>query len=176
MSKRFFRNSLVTAVSLLLAGAASVPGKQEEGKREPVVITSRHMMADKLGDKVTFSDDVTLKKEDITLYSDSLIVFYDARSKGVKEIEALGNVVVRREGRVATANRAIYYSREEKLVLTGDARIIENENQLGGDRITLFVRDDRSIVEGGRVLFYQDKPEERRQRFDSKQDKAEERK
>ena len=153
MLKRFFRNSLVTAVSLFLAGAASVPGKREEGKREPVVITSRHMMADKLGDKVTFSDDVTLKKEDITLYSDSLIVFYDARSKGVKEIEALGNVVVRREGRVATANRAIYYSREEKIVLTGDARILENENQLGGDRITLFVRDDRSIVEGGRVLF-----------------------
>ena len=65
-------------------------------------------------------------------------------------------MVVRKEGRVALSNRAFYYSKEEKIVLTGDARIIENENQLGGERITLFMREDRSIVEGGQVLFYQD--------------------
>ena len=34
---------------------------------------------------------------------------------------------------------------------------IENENQLGGERITLFMRSDRSIVERGNVLFYQEK-------------------
>ena len=87
----------------------------------------------------------------MTLYSDPMIVFYDASSKGIREIEAIGNVVVRKEGRVALSNRASYYSKEEKIVLTGDARIIENENQLGGERITLFMRDDRSIVEGGKV-------------------------
>ena len=48
----------------------------------------------------------------------------------------------------------------KRIVLTGDARIIENENQLGGDRITLFMREDRSFVEGGKVIFYQDKVEE----------------
>jgi lipopolysaccharide export system protein LptA len=70
---------------------------------------------------------------------------------------------------VALSNTASYFSREEKIVLTGDARIIENENQIGGEKITLFMRDDRSIVEGGKVLLYQEKKtdqdtEEKRQR------------
>ncbi len=160
MSKRCFRNSLVFVVPalLLLAGAGTGSAARPAGGREPIAITAKRMEAAKLGDKVTFIGEVTLKKEDITLYADALTVFYNTRTKGLREIEALGNVVVRREGRVALAEKAIYYSREEKIVLTGDARIIENENQLGGERITLFVRDDRSIVEGGKVLFYQDKP------------------
>jgi lipopolysaccharide export system protein LptA len=156
MLKLCFRNSLLIFASLLLAAAtpADNPDKQ---KREPVVITSRQMKADKLGDRVTFTGDVVLKKEGMTIYSDSMIVFYDAPRKNIGEIEALGNVVVRKEGRVALSNRASYYSNEEKIVLTGDARIIENENQLGGERITLFMRNDRSIIEGGKVLFYKDK-------------------
>jgi lipopolysaccharide export system protein LptA len=166
MLKRYFRNSLLILASLFLAAAIRTDN-QEKGKREPMVITSRHMEADKLGDKVTFTGEVVLKKEGMTLYSDSMIVLYDVPTKGIKEIEALGNVVVRKEGRVALSNRASYDSREEKIVLTGDARIIENENQLGGERITLFMRDDRSIVEGGNVLFYQDKnkqPESRKRK------------
>jgi lipopolysaccharide export system protein LptA len=115
------------------------------------------MEAEKLGDRVTFKGDVTLKKEGMTLYSDTMVVRYHAQSKGIQEIDASGNVVVRKEGRVALSKKASYYSKEEKIVLTGDARIIENENQLGGERITLFIRDDRSIVEGGKVQFYQDR-------------------
>ena len=161
MSKRCFRNSLALLILLLLFLAGAETGRaarQTSSGREPIAITSARMEATKLGDKVTFIGEVTLKKEDITLYADTLTVFYNTRTKGLREIEALGNVVVRREGRVALADKAVYYSRDEKIVLTGDARIIENENQLGGERITLFVRDDRSIVEGGKVLFYQDKP------------------
>lgn len=156
MLRRSFRNSIAIVLILFLTGATAGAKSAPKG-REPIVITSKRMKADRLGDKVMFLGDVTLKKEDITLTSDSLIVFYDAVGKGVREIEALGNVVVRKDGRVALSNRALYSSKEEKIVLTGDARVIENENQLGGDRITLFIRDDRSIVEGGKVLFYQDK-------------------
>jgi lipopolysaccharide export system protein LptA len=164
MLKQFSRNSFFIIVSVVLVAAMPVNGGPEKGKREPIVITSRRMQADKLGDKVTFTGDVTLKKEGMTLNSDLMVVFYDVTTKGIKEIEASGNVVVRKEGRVALSNKAFYDSREEKIVLTGDARIIENENQLGGEKITLFMRDDRSIVEGGKVLFYQDKQVEVKKR------------
>jgi len=164
MLKRFFRNSFFMIASVVLVAAMPLTGGPEKGKREPIVITSRRMQADKLGDKVTFTGDVTLKKEGMTLNSDSMVVFYDVTTKSIKDIEATGNVVVRKEGRVALANRASYDSREEKIVLTGDARIIENENQLGGEKITLFMRNDRSIVEGGKVLFYQDKQVEVKKR------------
>jgi lipopolysaccharide export system protein LptA len=141
---------------------AAAPGLDapEKAKREPIVVTSDRMEADELGSTVTFIGGVTLKKENMTLTSDHLVVYYDAVDKAVREIEAQGNVVVRQEGRVALANKAIYYSKEEKIVLTGDPRIIENENQLGGERITMFMRSERSLIERGNVLFYQDKPEE----------------
>lgn len=156
MSKPFFRSSLVV-LAVLVSAVAAASERQAEGKREPIVITANRMEADKLGDKVTFQGDVTLKKEGMTLYSDVMVVRYNAPSKGIQEIDATGNVVVRKEGRVALSRKASYFSREEKIVLTGDARIIENENQLGGERITLFIRDDRSIVEGGKVQFYQER-------------------
>ncbi len=155
MSKPCFRNSILF-LAALLAVAVLAEAKPQAGKREPIVITANRMEADKLGDTISFKGAVTLKKEGMILTSDSMIVYYDETTKGIHEIDAFGNVVVRKEGRVAFSNKAFYYSGEEKIVLTGDARIIENDNQLGGDRITLFLQSDRSIIEGGRVLIYQD--------------------
>lgn len=160
MLKQCCRNSLVVIGSLLLMVTTADAARPSKKDREPLVITSDAMMADKLGDTVTFTGNVTLKKEGMTLTSDSMVVFYDARSKEIREINAYGNIVVRKEGRTALSNKASYYSSEEKIVLTGDARIIDNENQIGGEKITLFMHDDRSIVEGGgKVLYYQNKQE-----------------
>ncbi len=145
---------MAAAAVLLMCATSSAQGRKTD---EPIVITSNRMEAEKLGDKVTFQGNVTLKKEGLTLSSESMIVFYDAGTKDIREIEAYGNVVVHKEGRVAYSNSASYFSREEKIVLTGDARVIENENQIGGEKITLFMRDDRSVVEGGKVLLYQEK-------------------
>jgi lipopolysaccharide export system protein LptA len=159
MSKQCCRNSwliIPLVVGFVISGADAAP-LRDTIPREPIVVTAGHMEAEKLGDKVTFTGDVTLKKEDMTLSSDSMIVYYDTGTKEVRQIDAHGNVVVHKDNRVAFSNDASYYSRDEKIVLTGDARIIENENRLGGKKITLFMRDDRSVVEGGKVLLYQDK-------------------
>jgi len=157
MSRLYYRNNLLIAASVVLMAAAPNVDRPVKIAREPIAITSHRMDADKLGDRVIFTGNVILKKEGMTLSSDSMVVFYDARSKSIREIEAHGNVVVRKEGREAHSNKASYFNHEEKIVLTGDPRINENENQLGGDKITLFLRDDRSIVEGGKVLLFQDK-------------------
>ena len=161
MSKRSCRNSARVALMLAVTvlAPATAPLALEKGAREPIVVTASRMEADKLGDTVTFLGDVVLKKEAMTMNADMLLVYYDQPSKGVREIEARGSVVVTQEGRVALADHALYYSDEEKIVLTGDARVIENQNQVGGDRITLFMRDERSIIEGGKVLIYQEQKE-----------------
>lgn len=156
MSKQFSRSSLAAFV-LALAAALPVGGAPAAGKQEPIVITADSMRAARLNERVDFSGNVTLKREGMTLSSDTASVYYAGQRKGIKEIEALGNVVVRKEGRIAHAQRALYYSKEDKIVLTGDARVIEGENEIGGDRITLYLQNDRSVVEGGNVLFYQEK-------------------
>jgi lipopolysaccharide export system protein LptA len=166
MSRRSFRNSLLLFAALCISAAApALAFTLEKGKREPIVVTSNRMEADQLGELVTFSGAVTLKKEDVTMHADTVRVYYDPKNKGVREIRARGKVKVLQEGRVALADKAVYFSNEEKIVLTGDARVIENENQVGGERITLFIRENRSFVEGGNILFYQDgKPDDRKPR------------
>jgi lipopolysaccharide export system protein LptA len=160
MSRLYFRNSLLAIASVaVLAAVPALAAPPVKKDAEPIVITSNRMEAEKLGEKVTFTGKVELKKEGMTVTSDEMVVFYDPGSKNIREIVARGNVVVRKEGRVALANLATYSLLEEKIVLTGDARIIEKENQLGGEKIILFMRDDRSIVEGGKVILYQDKLE-----------------
>ena len=161
MSKQYFRNSLLMLAAIFLAAAASNRAVTKKDSQEPTVITSDRMEANKLSDKVTFIGNVVLKKEGLTLQSDTMIVYFDATSKDIKEIDASDNVIVHKDGRVALANKGLYSSSEEKIVLTGNARIIENENVLGGNKITLFMRNDRSIVEGGTVLFYQNKTDKK---------------
>jgi lipopolysaccharide export system protein LptA len=145
--------------------ATSGSARPDKNNREPLVITSNRMHAEKLGDKVTFTENVTLKKEGMTLTSDVMIVYYNAGSKDIREVEAHGTVVVRKDGRVALANNALYSRENGTIVLTGDASIVENENKIGGEKITLFMADDRSIIEGkGKVMFYKDKSLESRKR------------
>src|SRR5574341_2635086 len=60
MLKRFFRNSVLAALALLCAAAApSGRSDPNEGKREPIVITSDSMKAARLGDIVEFMGNVT---------------------------------------------------------------------------------------------------------------------
>src|SRR5690242_18877379 len=110
MSRRYFRNSLliIASVAALAGGPSHAAPPEKKKEAEPIVITSDRMEAEKLGDKVTFSGKVALKKEGMTLNSDLMIVFYDPGSKNIRNIEARGNVVVRKEGRVALANTATY--------------------------------------------------------------------
>jgi lipopolysaccharide export system protein LptA len=164
MLKQYLRNSFFIIASVVLVAAMPATSGQEKDNQEPIVVTSRRMEAEKLGDKVTFTGDVVLKKEGMTVTSDTMVVYYDVPTKSIREVDAFGNVVVQKEGRVALSNKATYDIRDEKIVLTGDARIIENDNQIGGEKITLFLRDDRSVVEGGKVLFYQEKQGEGRKR------------
>ena len=161
MSKQCFRNSLLLAASLLFIAATSGNARPDKNTREPLVITSNRMHAEKLADKVTFTEKVTLKKKGMTLASDVMIVHYDTGSKDIRKVEAHGNVVVRKDGRVALSDNALYSRKAETIVLTGNASIIENENKIGGEKITLFMADDRSIIEGkGKVMFYKDKSPE----------------
>lgn len=158
MSEQCFRNSLFLVALLFLLGATSDDAPLDKKKPEPLVITSHRMDAERLGEKVTFTGNATLKKEGVTLSSDLMIVFYDIATKEIREVKAQGNVVVRKEGGVALSDNALYTRGEETIVLTGNARIIENENQFGGEKITLYIDDDRSIIEGGgKVMIYQDK-------------------
>jgi lipopolysaccharide transport protein LptA len=149
MSKRYFRNSLLIAASFFQLAAMSDAAEAESAAREPVVITSKRMQADKLGDKVTFTGKVTLKKEDMTLTSDTMIVFYDVASKDIREIEARGNVEVRKENRTAFSNHASYYSHDEKTSSLETPASLKMRTSSRGEDYSVHARRSR-VVEAER--------------------------
>jgi lipopolysaccharide export system protein LptA len=67
----------------------------------------------------------------------------------VDQIVVEGNVQITQGERVATGKVATYYRAENKVVLTGDPRVVRNQDSIQGERITLFLDSEKSIVESG---------------------------
>jgi lipopolysaccharide export system protein LptA len=63
-------------------------------------------------------------------------------------IEALGNVRIVQGDRVATGDKAIYYTQEEKIVLMGNPQLWRGDNSLKGHEIIFYVQENRAVVAG----------------------------
>jgi lipopolysaccharide export system protein LptA len=67
----------------------------------------------------------------------------------IDKIVATGNVkITRPDGAFATAEKAVYYQGDEKVVLTGKPIVKQGNDFVEGTRITLYLKEQRSIVEG----------------------------
>jgi len=126
----------------------------------PVVIRSNSLEIDNKKGVVTFIGSVEARKEDMLIRCQRMLVYYeekgqakpDDQSKGfqIDRIVAKGDVKIdRAEGGTATADEAVYYEKEEKLVLQGKPVVKQGEDFVEGSVITLFLKEDRSVVEGG---------------------------
>ncbi|HVO84438.1 MAG TPA: LptA/OstA family protein [Syntrophobacteria bacterium] len=73
----------------------------------------------------------------------------DLGNSSVDHIVVEGNVQITQGDRVATGKVATYYRAENKVVLTGDPRVVRNQDSIQGERITLFLDTEKSIVESG---------------------------
>ena len=118
--------------------------------RAPIDITSDTVEASQKQNSVTFKGNVVAKQEDITLYANTLLIYYDPETKKLKEIVAMGNVKVVQLERRATSQKATFHQDENKVVLDGEAVVREGENVIRGEKITYYVDEERSVVEGGK--------------------------
>lgn len=132
--------------------------KEGGGKEEPLVIKSTTLEIDNEKKTVTFTGNVDARKDDWIMNCDKMILFYIQQAgKGdteeeklrVDKIVARGAVQVRRtSGGEASAEEAVYYQADEKVVLTGKPVVRQGEDLVEGSKITLFLKENRSIVEG----------------------------
>ncbi len=145
---------------ILLYGATLWAGpltKSQEKGQGPMVIKSKTLEADDKKKQIVFSGDVEAKRDDFTVLCRKLVVFYENKadkkksgevSSQIDRIVATGAVkIVRAEGGTATGEKAVFYQKDEKLVLTGKPVVKQGEDFVEGDVITLFLREDRSVVE-----------------------------
>jgi lipopolysaccharide export system protein LptA len=59
--------------------------------------------------------------------------------------------IVTRDCKTGTAKRAEYHDLEQRIVLTGNARVWQDDNVVSGETITIFLSQDHSIVQGGKL-------------------------
>ncbi|HEX5545423.1 MAG TPA: LptA/OstA family protein, partial [Nitrospira sp.] len=73
-------------------------------------------------------------------------------NRSVSRVEATGDVhrvKIKYENGNATCQKAVYFADGEKIVLTGDPIAWEKGTRVSGKRITIFLTEERSVVEGG---------------------------
>lgn len=73
----------------------------------------------------------------------------EVSNRSVSRIEATGHVKIEKENGNATCQKAVYFSDDEKIILTGDPVAWEKGTRVSGKQITMYLAEDRSVVEGG---------------------------
>jgi lipopolysaccharide export system protein LptA len=148
------------------AKTTRAPGKQGE----PISIIADRLEVDNKVSQAHFIGHVRAQQSDITLYADNLTVIYssekpqDQSLSGQKKAEQLlpgggegekiekiiarGNVRFIQGNRTAEGEEAVFFSTERKVVLTGNPIIRQARDHISGDRVTIFLDKEISIVEG----------------------------
>ncbi len=117
----------------------------------PITIKSDRMEVLQNQQVVIFSGNVVAQKEGLTIYADRLIVYY-TKGKGeekreVTKLVAIGHVKIHKDDWIARAGKAVYFRDQEKIVLEDNPQIWQGDNTVRGDRIILYLNEDRSVVE-----------------------------
>ncbi len=162
-SGMFMVHTLWTIVFLLIAFYFSSPtevaaadplkkGKTKafEKSNEVIFITSDRMELDRKKNTISYKGHVVTVRGDMMMKSDSLTATYDLEMKGVREIVAEGKVKVVVGTRMVTGNRAVFNRQKNTITLTGKPVVQQGQSRVSGSRITLFIDEDRGVVEGGR--------------------------
>ena len=133
----------------------------------PIVIDADRMEAFKRDGLVVFTGSVIAKQENSVQTADRMEVYLDDKGERVLRIISTGNVkIVTEDCRTGTARRAEYYDDDQRLLLIGDAKVWQEDNVVTGERIVMYLADDRSEVEAGpqgrvKSVFYPKRDEEK---------------
>ncbi|MEI8172899.1 MAG: LptA/OstA family protein [Deltaproteobacteria bacterium] len=142
-------------------GESAPPKKPKVEKKEPIEITSDRL--DAYNDKklVIFSGNAVATQADRIIKSDRLLLYYrkdvSENKKAVQDnpddmgelekIEAKGRVTVIQKQRIVTGDDAVFFQDTQKIIMTGNAVMREGRNVIRGNKIIVFLDEDRGVVE-----------------------------
>ena len=125
---------------------AAAPGKDSGG--QPIVIKSNELQADTKNRPATFIGKVVEIQDSITIHTDKLVVRYAEKGGDVEKVEAFGNVRIVQANRIGTAQQAVYYTKDGKIILYGSRKVVQGKDMVSGSEITYFVNEEKSVVTG----------------------------
>ena len=122
-------------------------------KDTPLVITADSMELQRKKNTIIYRGNVLVEREDVRIASDVLSARYDPENSVLKSVVAEGKVRVNQGGREMTGDKAVFDGLKETIIVSGNTVVRDGKNSISGDRITIYVKEDRSVVENteGRV-------------------------
>ena len=151
-----------TLLLLLIASATTLaqdPQPQKTPDKDkpiaPTTIMSEKFQLDIPSHKGLFLGKVQVSASNFELTASEATVHLNTEGKPQKFI-ARGDVKIQRGDRTATARQAEYIVSEQKIILTGDPVVMEKQNRITGNTITIYPETERMDVEGrSTVQIYQ---------------------
>ena len=154
------------AASAAASAVKSRASGPQTAQKDPIRILSDRMEADNKKNIIVFIGNVSAVQGDMEIKTDRLEVYMKKRAGqgggkkkppaqpgegSVERLIALGNVLITQgKQKFASGNRLDYNERTGIAVLTGNPRAWENNNQIVGTKIKLFLREGKTVVYGGR--------------------------
>ena len=129
-------------------------------RRQPVTVDADRMERFGKESLVVFSGNVVARQNNSVQYAERMEVYLDEKGDRILRTVSTGGVrIITRDCRTGTARRAEYFDLEQRVVLIGNARVWQDDNVVTGDTITIFLSQDRSVVQGGKqervkAIFY----------------------
>jgi lipopolysaccharide export system protein LptA len=140
------------------AGATAERAREDRG--QPVTVDSDKMERFGRESLVIFSGNVVARQNNSVQYADRMEVYLDEKGDRILRTVSTGNVrIITRDCRTGTAHRAEYHDLEQRVVLSGNARVWQEDNVVSGESIVIYLSQDRSVVQGGtqervKAIFY----------------------
>lgn len=161
----------------------AVKKKPQKGVNQPIEIVSDRMDAHNDKKLVIFSGNAVATQGDRVIKSDQLLLYYRKDSGKaekspsktgndmggeLEKIEAKGHVIITQAERIVTGDSAVFIQDTQKVVMTGNAVMQEGPNIIKGNKIIVFLNENRGIVESDqnkrvRAVIYPDKDNEKKE-------------
>jgi len=163
MKKRFLPILLFVAILpfVVAGGVCGAESPIKTTSNSPIQITSDRLEAYDDKALVLFSGSVVATQDDAVMHADKLYLYYDKKSGGekvpsgvtvsagkIKRIELKGNVNMKKGERTLTGEKAVFHNANQTVVVTGNAVMREGDNVITGDKVTVFLNENRGVVEG----------------------------
>jgi len=143
------------------ANESDKPKNKSLGENDGAIhITSDKLISDNKAGYAEFIGNVKAIQGNTVITSDKLNIFYkkniankgsiSVNEESIHKIVAKGNVEIKFDNRVATAQQAVYNTETMVLVLSGkNSKIISEKDSISGEKITFYRIDGRINVESG---------------------------
>lgn len=130
------------------AGLQGLVGDSKGQSDSPVYIKSDTLDLNSKSRIFSYRGNVEVKRDDLTITAKVVDGYYTGDNKIEKMVAKENVVITRGEGLRSVSNRAIYKVDANIIELTEKPELFKDGSVLAADKITIYVKEDRSEAEG----------------------------